>query len=92
MSWQNKNEGSILSTQKHVFSVLLCCVAVQEKRGHRESRLLENLNKMVEEANEEMLPANFATVNQDVMSNIIKRCKSLIGVDLFPFKLFFNPV
>ncbi|KAG7216789.1 hypothetical protein INR49_021187 [Caranx melampygus] len=48
----------------------------EEKRGHRESRLLENLNKMVEEANEEMLPANFESVNQDVMSNIIKRLEA----------------
>lgn len=48
----------------------------EEKRAHRESRLLENLNKMVVEANEDMLPANFESVNQDVMSNIIKRLEA----------------
>ncbi|XP_040921800.1 biogenesis of lysosome-related organelles complex 1 subunit 5 [Toxotes jaculatrix] len=48
----------------------------EEKRGHRESRLLENLNKMVVEANEQMLPSNLEGVNQDLMSNIIKRLEA----------------
>ncbi|XP_018533132.1 biogenesis of lysosome-related organelles complex 1 subunit 5 [Lates calcarifer] len=48
----------------------------EEKRGHRESRLLENLSKMVVEANEQMLPTNLEGTNQDMMSNIIKRLEA----------------
>ncbi|XP_071341625.1 biogenesis of lysosome-related organelles complex 1 subunit 5 [Trachinotus anak] len=48
----------------------------EEKRGHRESRLLENLNKMVVEANEQVLPTNLEDLNQGVMSNIIKRLEA----------------
>ncbi|XP_023269722.1 biogenesis of lysosome-related organelles complex 1 subunit 5-like isoform X2 [Seriola lalandi dorsalis] len=51
----------------------------EERRGHRESRLLENLNKMVVETNGQMLPTNLEGVNQGVMSNIIKRCKSPVS-------------
>ena len=49
--------------------------AVQEKRGYRESRLLENLNKMVQEANEKIQPENLEDINQQ-MSDVIARCKS----------------
>ncbi|XP_023265293.1 biogenesis of lysosome-related organelles complex 1 subunit 5 isoform X1 [Seriola lalandi dorsalis] len=48
----------------------------EERRGHRESRLLENLNKMVVETNGQMLPTNLEGVNQGVMSNIIKRLEA----------------
>ncbi|XP_034416639.1 biogenesis of lysosome-related organelles complex 1 subunit 5 isoform X2 [Cyclopterus lumpus] len=40
----------------------------EEKRGHRESRLLENLNKMVPEANEQMLPTDL----EGMMSDVVK--------------------
>lgn len=58
----------------------------QEKRGHRESRLLENLDKMVLEATEQMQPTTLEGVNQQ-LSDVIKRCKfSLSHLRLF-FKL-----
>ncbi|XP_072234805.1 biogenesis of lysosome-related organelles complex 1 subunit 5 [Leuresthes tenuis] len=47
----------------------------EEKRGYRESRLLENLNKMVQETNEQMLPANIEDTSQQ-LSNIIKRLEA----------------
>lgn len=47
----------------------------EEKRGHRESRLLENLNKMVVETNEQMLPANLEGMNQQ-LSDVIKRLEA----------------
>ncbi|XP_029385309.1 biogenesis of lysosome-related organelles complex 1 subunit 5 [Echeneis naucrates] len=48
----------------------------EEKRGHRESRLLENLNKMVAETNEQALPTNSEGENEGVMSDIIKRLEA----------------
>ncbi|XP_042366280.1 biogenesis of lysosome-related organelles complex 1 subunit 5 [Plectropomus leopardus] len=44
----------------------------EEKRGHRESRLLENLNKMVPEANEQMLPTDL----EGMLSDVVKRLEA----------------
>uniref|UniRef100_A0A3B3HW17 Biogenesis of lysosome-related organelles complex 1 subunit 5 n=1 Tax=Oryzias latipes TaxID=8090 RepID=A0A3B3HW17_ORYLA len=44
----------------------------EEKRGNRESRLLENLNKMVREANDQIESMNLEETNQQ-LSDIIKR-------------------
>lgn len=62
--------NDVVSDSTNLFSA-----AVQEKRGYRESRLLENLNKMVLEANEKMLPENLQDINQQ-LSDVIARCKS----------------
>ncbi|XP_033494379.1 biogenesis of lysosome-related organelles complex 1 subunit 5 [Epinephelus lanceolatus] len=42
----------------------------EEKRGHRESRLLENLNKVVPETNEQMLPADLGSMLSDVVKRL----------------------
>lgn len=47
----------------------------EEKRGHREGRLLEGLNKMVLETNEQMLPPNLEDMNQK-LSDVIKRLEA----------------
>ncbi|XP_026216917.1 biogenesis of lysosome-related organelles complex 1 subunit 5 [Anabas testudineus] len=47
----------------------------EEKRGHRESRLLEKLNKMVVETNEQMQPTDLEEMNQQ-LSDIIKRLEA----------------
>ncbi|XP_035981099.1 biogenesis of lysosome-related organelles complex 1 subunit 5-like isoform X1 [Fundulus heteroclitus] len=47
----------------------------EEKRGLRECRLLENLNKMVQEANEQMLPSNLEEMSQK-LSDISKRLEA----------------
>ncbi|XP_070709172.1 biogenesis of lysosome-related organelles complex 1 subunit 5 [Pempheris klunzingeri] len=47
----------------------------EEKRGNRESRLLENLNKMVLETNEQMLPTNLEAMSQQ-LSGISKRLEA----------------
>lgn len=47
----------------------------EEKRGHRENRVLENLNKMVLETNEQMLPLSIEATNQQ-LSNVIKRLEA----------------
>lgn len=44
----------------------------EEKRGYRESRLLENINKSVLETNEQMPPANFEDMKHQ-LSDINKR-------------------
>ncbi|KAK5850141.1 hypothetical protein PBY51_014416 [Eleginops maclovinus] len=44
----------------------------EEKRGHRESRLLENLNKIVTETNEQMLPTDL----EGMLSNVVKRLEA----------------
>nr|XP_015810919.2 biogenesis of lysosome-related organelles complex 1 subunit 5 [Nothobranchius furzeri] len=44
----------------------------EEKRSFRESRLLENLNKTVQEANEQMLPADVEETNRQ-LADIMKR-------------------
>ncbi|KAM9332030.1 biogenesis of lysosome-related organelles complex 1 subunit 5 [Pholidichthys leucotaenia] len=44
----------------------------EEKRGNRESRVLENLNKVVLESNKHMLPMNLDDVNQQ-LSDVLKR-------------------
>nr|XP_040023646.1 biogenesis of lysosome-related organelles complex 1 subunit 5 [Gasterosteus aculeatus aculeatus] len=44
----------------------------EEKRGHREIRLLENLNKMVPEANEQMLPTDL----ERMLSDVVKRLEA----------------
>lgn len=49
--------------------------ALQEKRGHRESRLLENVNKMVLESNKQMLLTDFEAMTQH-LSDVKKRRKS----------------
>ncbi|CAK6951897.1 biogenesis of lysosome-related organelles complex 1 subunit 5 [Scomber scombrus] len=46
----------------------------EEKRGYRESRLLENLNKMVQEANEKIQPENLDVNKQ--MSDVIVRLQA----------------
>lgn len=67
--------------------------AVQEKRGHRESRLLENLNKMVQDTNEQMQPENLEDMNQQ-LSDVIARCKSPPSESHLRlcFKLYFSCV
>lgn len=52
----------------------LSSAAVKEKRGYRESRLLENINKMVLEANGQMQLPNIEARAQQ-LSEINKRCK-----------------
>ncbi|XP_077411117.1 biogenesis of lysosome-related organelles complex 1 subunit 5 isoform X1 [Vanacampus margaritifer] len=47
----------------------------EEKRAHRESRLLESLNKVVQEANEEVLPSDLEGMKQQ-LSNVIARLKA----------------
>ncbi|CAJ1082418.1 biogenesis of lysosome-related organelles complex 1 subunit 5 [Xyrichtys novacula] len=47
----------------------------EDKRGHRESRLLENLNKMVMETNEQTQPANLEAINQQ-LSDVAKRLEA----------------
>ncbi|XP_015244961.1 PREDICTED: biogenesis of lysosome-related organelles complex 1 subunit 5 isoform X2 [Cyprinodon variegatus] len=47
----------------------------EEKRGLRESRLLENLNKTVQEANKQMLPTNLEEISQK-LSDISKRLEA----------------
>ncbi|XP_014914565.1 biogenesis of lysosome-related organelles complex 1 subunit 5 [Poecilia latipinna] len=47
----------------------------EEKRGLREIRLLENLNKTVQETNEQMLPANLQEMSQK-LSDISKRLEA----------------
>uniref|UniRef100_A0A3Q4GDV2 Biogenesis of lysosome-related organelles complex 1 subunit 5 n=1 Tax=Neolamprologus brichardi TaxID=32507 RepID=A0A3Q4GDV2_NEOBR len=54
---------------------LTCCAVVQEKRGYRESRLLENINKSVLETNEQMSPANFEDMKHQ-LSDINKRLEA----------------
>ncbi|XP_078137052.1 biogenesis of lysosome-related organelles complex 1 subunit 5 [Sander vitreus] len=44
----------------------------EEKRGHRESRLLENLNKMVSETNEQILPTDL----EGMLSDVVKRLEA----------------
>lgn len=44
----------------------------EEKRGHRESRLLENLKKMVPETNEQMLPTDL----EGMLSDVVKRLEA----------------
>lgn len=46
----------------------------EEKRGHRENRLLENLNKMVLETNEQMLPS-LESISQQ-LSDVTKRLEA----------------
>lgn len=48
--------------------------AVKEKRGYRESRLLESVNKMVLETKEQMQMSNMEASAQQ-LSEIHKRCK-----------------
>ncbi|XP_051910006.1 biogenesis of lysosome-related organelles complex 1 subunit 5 isoform X1 [Hippocampus zosterae] len=47
----------------------------EEKRAHRESRLLESLSKVVQEANEEVLPSDLEGVKRQ-LSNVIARLKA----------------
>lgn len=47
----------------------------EEKRGHRENRLLENLNKMVQETNEQTTPSTLEDMNQR-LSDVIKRLEA----------------
>ncbi|XP_034026950.1 biogenesis of lysosome-related organelles complex 1 subunit 5 [Thalassophryne amazonica] len=47
----------------------------EEKRGHRESRLLENVNKMVVETNKQMLPESLEGMNQQ-LSDILTRLEA----------------
>ncbi|KAK2886342.1 biogenesis of lysosome-related organelles complex 1 subunit 5 [Channa argus] len=47
----------------------------EEKRGNRESRLLESLNKMVVESNDQIQSTNVEDMNQQ-LSDIIKRLEA----------------
>ncbi|XP_027860057.1 biogenesis of lysosome-related organelles complex 1 subunit 5 [Xiphophorus couchianus] len=47
----------------------------EEKRGLRETRLLENLNKTVQETNEQMVPANLQEMSQK-LSDISTRLEA----------------
>ncbi|XP_054893418.1 biogenesis of lysosome-related organelles complex 1 subunit 5 [Poeciliopsis prolifica] len=47
----------------------------EEKRGLREIRLLENLNKTIQETNEQMVPANLQEISQR-LSDISKRLEA----------------
>ncbi|XP_047424786.1 biogenesis of lysosome-related organelles complex 1 subunit 5 [Mugil cephalus] len=47
----------------------------EEKRGYRECRLLENLNKMVMETNEQMVPTDVEDMNKQ-LSDVIKRLEA----------------
>lgn len=61
--------------------------AVQEKRGHRESRLLENINKMVLETNKQLQVTDFEAMAQQ-LTDVKKRRKSPFSLHaLFLFLL-----
>ncbi|CAG5895787.1 biogenesis of lysosome-related organelles complex 1 subunit 5 [Menidia menidia] len=47
----------------------------EEKRGYRESRLLENISKMVQETNEQMQPPNLEDTSRQ-LSDVIKRLEA----------------
>ncbi|XP_029955592.1 biogenesis of lysosome-related organelles complex 1 subunit 5 [Salarias fasciatus] len=47
----------------------------EEKRGYREGRLLDNVNKMVLEAKDQMLPADLDTISQQ-LSGVLKRLEA----------------
>ncbi|XP_061820732.1 biogenesis of lysosome-related organelles complex 1 subunit 5 [Nerophis lumbriciformis] len=47
----------------------------EEKRGHRETRLLDNLHKMVHETNEQMLPEDLEGMKQQ-LSDVIGRLEA----------------
>lgn len=47
----------------------------EEKRGHREGRLMDNVNKMVVETKEQMLPADLDTINEQ-LSGVLKRLEA----------------
>ncbi|XP_057680597.1 biogenesis of lysosome-related organelles complex 1 subunit 5 [Corythoichthys intestinalis] len=47
----------------------------EEKRAHRDSRLLENLSKVVQEANDQVLPSDLDGVKQQ-LSDVIARLKA----------------
>lgn len=61
----------------HTIDIVLFCVspAVKEKRGYRENRLLENLSKMVTEANDQLVALDTDSVNQGMITDLIRRCK-----------------
>ena len=63
-----------MTSEAYVISVLHYS-AVKEKRGHRESRRLENINKMLLETNEQMQMPNIEAMAQQ-LSEVNKRCKS----------------
>lgn len=63
----------------HTLSCINLPERFQEKRGHRESRLLENIDKLVVETNDQMLPSYAEDINEQ-MSNIIARCKRPLSV------------
>ncbi|XP_061522338.1 biogenesis of lysosome-related organelles complex 1 subunit 5 [Phycodurus eques] len=47
----------------------------EEKRAHRESRLLESLSKVVQEANEQVLPSDLEGMKQQ-LSDVIARLRA----------------
>lgn len=59
---------------------------MKEKRGHRESRLLENINKMVLETKEQMHLPNIEAMAQQ-LSEVNKRCKSSAYIQELDFEL-----
>ncbi|XP_039982309.1 biogenesis of lysosome-related organelles complex 1 subunit 5 [Xiphias gladius] len=76
-----KDVGDIQSRLLHhrpIINAEICYFVreFEEKRGHRESRLLNNLSKMVVETNDQMLPITLEGMNQGMMSNIIKRLEA----------------
>lgn len=69
-----------ITRQNHLFNCLVQCnrtklspPVVQEKRGHRESRLLDNLNKSAMETNEQMPNTTLENIKQQ-LSDVIARC------------------
>lgn len=72
-SCHRPNQWFLQWFQKHIFS-LFYNTAVKEKRGYRESRLLESINKMVLETKEQMQMSNMEASTQQ-LSEIHKRCK-----------------
>lgn len=60
--------------------------AVKEKRGHRESRLLGNINKMLLETSEQMQLPNIEAMAQQ-LSEVNKRCKSSTWIQVLDLEL-----
>ncbi|XP_008305742.1 biogenesis of lysosome-related organelles complex 1 subunit 5 [Cynoglossus semilaevis] len=48
----------------------------EEKRGYRENRLLENLSKMVTEANDQLVALDTDSVNQGMITDLIRRLEA----------------
>lgn len=70
--------------------IFLCSsAAIQEKRGHRESRLLENINKMVLETNEQLQVTDFEVMAQQ-LTDVKKRRKSPFTLHALVLFFYYN--